>query len=195
MPLPLYQAWLAQPTPDFAPAIVRTGWRDDTLFVFARMTDEDIRTRVTADNQRFWELGDTFEIFLRPIEQASYVEFHVAPTNHRLQLRFADGEWTTRLPRVDPFATSLVPGQAFQSHAWARPGEWCVLAEIPGSSVCDSPGPLPGSSWAFSFSRYDETDGRDTPVISSTSPHAAPSFHRQHEWGLLRFVPSGTPPD
>jgi hypothetical protein len=53
--------------------------------------------------------------------------------------------------------------------------------------VCDRPGPLASAEWLFSFSRYDYTRGRGEPVISSTSPHAAPAFHRQQEWGRLRF--------
>jgi hypothetical protein len=55
--------------------------------------------------------------------------------------------------------------------------------------VCDRARSLEGTDWLFSFSRYDCTRGLAVPVISSTSPHAAPSFHRQQEWGTLRFVP------
>jgi hypothetical protein len=62
-----------------------------------------------------------------------------------------------------------------------------VLALIPVASVCEHVRPLAGSEWRFSFSRYDYTRGTDAPVISSTSPHAEPSFHRLQEWGMIRF--------
>ena len=192
-PVPLQQAWLAEPEAAFAPAVVRTGWRDDALLVFAELTDEDVFTAAADHNQRFWELGDTFEIFLRPTEQDAYVEFHVAPNNLCLQLRFPDAGWLGRAPKADAFVQALMPAGAFASHAWIRveAGEWCVLAEIPTASVCERARirTLAGDEWRFSFSRYDGTRGREAPVISSTSPHAAPSFHRQQEWGTIRFRP------
>jgi hypothetical protein len=64
-----------------------------------------------------------------------------------------------------------------------------VLAAVPAALAGADTGSLSGSSWRMSFSRYDYTRGSSAPVISSTSPHAAPSFHRQHEWGRLRCVP------
>jgi hypothetical protein len=190
-PISMRQAWLVKPEPAFAPAVVRTGWRDQSLLVFAELTDTDIFTTATDDNQRFWELGDTFEMFLRPVEQESYVEFHVAPSNLRLQLRFPDAGWIARAAKADVFSLAVMPLNQFQSRTWvhADAHQWCALAVIPAASVCAQPGPLAGAEWRFSCSRYDHTRGRETPVLSSTSPHAAPSFHRQQEWGVLRFQP------
>jgi len=188
-PIHTQQAWRAVPEPEFAPAFVRTGWRDEDLYVFAELIDADVCTTATADNQRFWEMGDTFEMFLRPDAQSAYVEFHVAPGNLQLQLRFPDGDWLSRTAPELAFSGALLPPGRFVSQAWVDrtlPG-WCVLAKIPNQSVCDEPVPLDGTNWAFSFSRYDCTRGADAPVISSTSPHTLPRFHRQQEWGRLRF--------
>jgi hypothetical protein len=189
-PVPLRQAWLPNPSPAFAPGTVRMGWRADTVFVFAELEDADVFTHATDHNQRFWELGDTFEMFFRPADQGAYVEFHVAPNNRRLQLRFADASWMTREPPVDPFPSVVVPGELFRSNVWvSAPGRtWHVLAEIPAVSVRAGTGPLDGAAWAFSFGRYDHTRGSSDPVLSSTSPHAVAAFHRQHEWGTARFV-------
>jgi hypothetical protein len=185
----LEQAWLKKPEADFAPASVRTGWRNDSLLIFAELTDADIFTRATAHNQRFWELGDTLEIFLRPIEQQIYLEFHVAPNNLRLQLRFPDAEAVKRAAKTNSFENFLIHGESvFQSRTWTQPQRWFVFAEIPARSVAEKPKPPPDSEWLFSFSRYDCTRGRAEPVISSTSPHTAPpDFHRQREWGKLIF--------
>jgi hypothetical protein len=190
-PISLHQFWLAALDPAFAPATVRVGWRGDSLLVFAELTDADIFTAATHDNQAFWELGDTFEIFLRPVEQHAYVELHVAPNNHHLHLRFPHASWLARTPPEEVFGHALRPPDAFESHVWVNADHrrWSVLARIPAAAVCDRPGPLAGAEWLFSFSRYDYTRGRGDPVISSTSPHAAPSFHRQEEWGRLRFRP------
>jgi hypothetical protein len=191
-PIRLRQAWLPSPEEGFAPATVRVAWRDEALLVLAELEDADIHTEATRHNQPFWELGDTFEMFLRPEGQDAYAEFHVAPNNFRLQLKFPDADWLRRTPKAEAFVAALVGGEAFRSHTWVEPeaGRWWVMAKIPALSVCDRPvPPITGSTWRFSFSRYDYTRGRPLPVISSTSPHAEPAFHRQQEWGCLRFRP------
>ncbi|MGH7953093.1 MAG: hypothetical protein ACREFE_14420 [Limisphaerales bacterium] len=192
----LRQAWLPKPEADFAPAIVRAGWRDHSLLLFAELTDADIFTRATDHHQRFWELGDTFEIFLRPVEQKSYVEFHVTPNNLRLQLRFADAGALEHSRKIDSFENVTVHDNLFHFKTWIQSngGRWFAFAEIPAGSVGEKSKSLPGSKWLFSFSRYDYTRGRNEPVISSTSAHTKPDFHCQNEWGTLRFEPAITKP-
>ena len=197
-PIRLGQAWLDAPERDFAPGVVRTGWRDDALLVFADLSDADVFTRATRHGERFWELGDTLEIFLQPQPGQAYAEFHVTPNNLRLHLRFA----TPPSPRPgaagDPFEVSLVRDEDFGSRTWtdATRRAWCVLAEIPaallpapGGRRVGSSGPTPAglaeSLWRFSFGRYDYTRGRTQPVISSSSAHSEPRFHRPEEWGTL----------
>ena len=160
------------------------------MLLFAELTDHDIFTKATALNQRMWELGDTFEIFLRPAGQAEYVEFHVTPNNQRLQLRIPNTEALRRAQAANVFDQFLLPGNVFHSVTWVQPGNqrWIVHAAIPPSAVCGQARLKAGSRWHFSFSRYDCTRGGGEPVLSSTSPHAAADFHRQQEWGLLNFT-------
>jgi hypothetical protein len=190
-PCAMAQTWRPEQEPDFAPAIVRTGWRGESLLVFAELSDADIYNAATRLNQRIWELGDAFEMFLRPVEQSAYVEFHISPENQRLQLRFPDATWIAELRKTGSIEKVLVQGEAFRSLTWVQPdaGKWFAYAEIPASSVFTQPRPLKGSQWRFSFSRYDYTRGRKAPVISSTSPHLIANFHHQDEWGLLKFQP------
>jgi len=190
-PCVLRQAWLDKKEPDFAPAIVRTGWRGASLLVFAELTDADIFSRATGLNLRTWELGDAFEIFLRPDGQEAYVEFQVTPNNQRLQLRYADASAIARARKTGSLEHALIHGKAFRSATWVLPGSqrWFVYAKIPAKSVCSETTALAGSQWRFSFSRYDYTRGRKEPVISSTSAHARPDFHSQQEWGTMRFQP------
>lgn len=196
-PLPLRQAWRESPEPGFAPGVVRTGWREESFLVFAELTDADIFTRAERHNDRFWELGDTFEMFLQPSPGEPYVELHVTPNNLRLQLRFTAPPSKGDGKGADPFSHALIRGDIFNSHTWVNheAHEWCVLAEIPASVVAGgtidpaAPGPLlAGAGWHFSFSRYDYTHERGLPAISSSSPHTEPAFHRPHEWGRLRFT-------
>lgn len=184
----LRQAWLAKPEEDFTPGVVRAGWRGNSLLLFAELEDADIFTDATADNQRMWELGDTFEMFLQPAGSPGYTELHVTPNNRHLQLRFPDSQTVNRARVENVFDELLLPGAIFHSRTWAQTREWFVYAEIPALAVCGADQPLAGTEWRFSFSRYDYVRGRREPIVSSTSPHSAPDFHRQHEWGGLRFV-------
>jgi hypothetical protein len=185
------QAWLPKLEADFAPATIRVGWRESSLLLFAELEDVDIFSNATQPNQRLWELGDSFEIFLRPDGQPSYAEFQVAPNNQRLQLQFANAEALQHSRESGSLDAVLIPGAAFQSTVWipANAGRWFVYAEIPSHSVPGAGKTLAGSRWHFSFSRYDYTRGRAEPVISSTSPHPKADFHRQQDWGILVFQP------
>ncbi|HEX4349031.1 MAG TPA: hypothetical protein VH251_01525 [Verrucomicrobiae bacterium] len=185
----LWQAWLEKLESDFRPATVRAGWRGNSLRVFAELEDADIFTSATAHNQRMWELGDVLEIFLHPAGSSDYVELHVTPNNQRLQLSFPDAATMRRAQAENFFDDLILSDGVFHSHAWTQPekGKWYVHAEIPAALVCgDNWLPAEGE-WRFSFSRYDYTHGRQDPVISSTSPHARPDFHRREEWGTLFF--------
>jgi hypothetical protein len=190
-PVALAQAWQPAPSPNFAPAEVRVGMRQGALFVFAELADRDIHTAATGLNQRMWELGDVLEIFLRPAGQEVYFEFHVTPNNQRLQLRIPNTAALRRAQAANVFDDFLLPGQVFRSTVWLQPDKqkWFVLAEIPGRVICGGETPVTTSCWHFSFSRYDYTRGATEPVISSTSPHGKADFHRQEEWGVIRFAP------
>ena len=186
-PCTLRQAWRTRSEPGFAPAVVRTAWRDRTLLVLAELTDTDIFNRATKLNDRAWELGDVLEIFLRPVDQERYLELQVTPENQRLQLRFAgraDLEASRRTGQLD---AHFIWEQAFRSTTWIEPGVWHVYAEIPAETVCGSSVPLDDAQWRFSFSRQDYTRGVAEPVLSSTSPHPEPDFHRQEDWGVISF--------
>lgn len=191
-PCRLRQAWQERESSNFAPALVRTGWRHNSFLVYAELTDADIFTQASGLNQRLWELGDAFEIFLRPEGDEAYVEFQVAPNNQRLQLRYVSRAALDRARKTGSLADALIPGAAFRSKIWIEDqnSRWHIFAEIPAQVVCGSTDSLGGGRWHFSFSRYDYTQGVAEPVISSTSPHAEANFHRQQEWGVLSFISS-----
>jgi hypothetical protein len=173
------QAWLEAPEADFLAAEIRVGWTSTSRLVRADLPDRDIFTQATGSNQRMWELGDVFEIFLQAADRSDYVELHVTPPNFRLQLHFQSvGKPATQLD--DGVFTSYVKIDATKQ-------KWTVYAEIPARIVSGRDHIRPEESWYFSFSRYDAScDGRP-PVLSSTSPHQALNFHRIHEWGNLIF--------
>lgn len=178
-PVRMQQGWLEAPQAGFLAAEIRVAWTPSRLVVLAEIPDEDIFTLATGPNQRTWELGDVFEIFLQAEDRSDYVELHVTPPNFRLQLHIeSPGKPATQLDE-GVFSSQVEIDAANQ--------RWSVYAEVPASLVSGREHISPGESWLFSFSRYDASrDGRP-PVLSSTSPHQAVNFHRTHEWGKIDF--------
>ena len=191
------QSWLAQPAPWFRPAMAAMVWTADSLVVYAELCDDDIHNTIPADdfNRMAIEFGDVFEIFLKPAGQESYFEFHVAPNNHKLQLRF---------PCLEPFKklkdTFNTPEELFDSFKIWKPvvesrvridaaaKKWWVAVRIPLAMLVEAAPPAPGVRWLFSCCRYDYTRPGSEPVHSSTSPHSALNFHLVHEYGTMEFA-------
>jgi hypothetical protein len=187
--IPLGQAWNRIPDPGFAPAEVRVGQDRSNVVVLAQLTDADIFTTAEGLNERLWERGDAFEMFLGPEEKPAYIELQVAPNNQRLQLRYPNRAALDQARETGNLTEAWIPGAAFQSATWIEksPSRWSVLAEIPIDLVDDAPGNPHKMAWRFSFSRYDHTRGATRPVLSSSSPHLELDFHRQEDWGRLVF--------
>ncbi len=159
------QAWREIPSRDFAPANVRVIADDTALWIWADLTDDLPRNTATAPGQRTWELGDCFEIFLASSTEGPYYEIHVTPENQTLQLQ-AGSQFSTR-PLAD---------NPLRSATWLMPNGWQILAALPLDLLEDET-----HGW-ISFARYDYQSARREPVLSSTSPHREPNFHRRHEW-------------
>lgn len=186
----MQQAWLKEQDPRFRPASVRVAWDGHTLFVYAELEDEDIFNPVVTFNELSYKYGDVFEMFLRPVDQDAYYEFHVTPQNQRFQLRIPSAE-AFRAPKQKPGipADWFINDKVIDSRVRVDESlkRWSVLASIPVGWVAETGLPTKGTEWLFSFSRYDYTRGVPTPVLSSTSPHTILNFHKQDEWGRLRF--------
>lgn len=162
----LAQSWRPHTEPLFRPGLVRLAWQPAFLLVVADLVDEEVLTGATADNQRMWELGDVFEMFVKAEGRDDYVELHATPNGRRLHLRF-------------PGARAADPA-AFHAEASIAPDGWRVTARIP-AGVAGLDCYRAGLALRASFCRYDAGTGTP-PVLSSTSPHPVPSFHRPDEW-------------
>jgi hypothetical protein len=190
-PVRMGQGWREVPEEDFRPATIRTGWTAQSLLVFAVLEDADSFNPVTVFNEPSFDRGDVFEVFLRPVGQDPYYEFHVSPRNQRFQLRIPSGD-AFRAPKTEPGIPRawFVNDWQIASRVRLEPERqrWSVMAEIPAARVAEGRVLTAGDEWLFSFSRYDYTQGRATPVLSSTSPHTVLNYHRQQEWGHLLFA-------
>ncbi len=185
----LGQHWLAQRDPNFRAGHVRAGWIECALWVYAHLDDDDIFNAATEFNQLLCESGDCFEIFLRPAGGSVYYEFHISPENQVLQLRWPDAQAIgSSGGDLRPF---LMRSRRLNSQTQINREErnWRVLVGLDWDFLGAHP-QTTGASWDFSFGRYDTTRGQKHPVLSSSSPHQRPDFHRQQEWGQLQFEPA-----
>ena len=181
--LQMQQAWREQPEENFMPALVQLGWSGDNFLIFAQLTDDLLYTSSTEDNQILCSYGDVFEIFLGDASGPSYVEFHIAPNGKRLQLLWPDSESYPKVGSKEAdLGSFLIDPPIFQFSQWAECNIWCVCASVPGATLLPPGIALEGRTLRASFCRYDYSSASEPPVLSSTSPHVVPSFHRQQEW-------------
>ena len=170
------------------------GHAADRLYVYARLPDQKVVCKATGPNQRLWELGDVFEMFFQaqgrteegnPIQ--AYVELHVSPYNHRLQLRFPSEAAFRAHQGSESLEAFVLPDGSFSSQASLDPGGWSLLAEVDSQIVRGHQLPLVGQVWNYSLCRYDYDEPNGTPILSSTSPYTELDFHRITEWQEIEF--------
>lgn len=175
----LGQPWRPELESAFRPARVRCAWVPQALLVHADLRDDEIFSQSSGPNQRTWELGDVFEMFFQPSGATRYFELHVTPSNWRAQFFFSEAG-----AAMQPLEDGFFASRTKANHATGR---WEVLACIPATLFSQSGTLRAGTETGFSFCRYDATRSGGQPVLSSSSPHPVPKFHRPAEWGRLRF--------
>ncbi len=179
------QAWKPVRQPRFLPAKTHVGYDARHFWMFSEFEDTDIFNLSVELNQHVYKLGDTFEIFLRPLSGEEYIEFHVTPDNQHMQIRWPRAR---RSFKDKGWIPNFLSKRSFQS--WTQVdsshNRWRILAAIPYETLGIS-APQEGEEWLYSFGRYDYTRGFKRPILSSTSPHRVRDFHRQHEWNRLVF--------
>lgn len=176
------QAWRDHPQAELQPGWVRVGHDGEDVWVAAELCDDQPSNAARGLNQETFQLGDVFEIFVRPEAQESYHEIHITPENQYLQLRWPS---TDHFGRAGHFTQFFVTDPLLISKTWVESRRWRILASLRGREVSESR-LEEGQNWLLSFSRYDYQPGRAAPVLSSCSPHSKPNYHRAHEW--TRFV-------
>lgn len=176
------QAWRSTPQPEFLPARVWLACTVDAFAVLAELEDHDINTRGRVHNDPLWDLGDVFEIFVRHAARPEYFEFHVAPNNVTLDLRYPR-LYASRARGVEGY---MLTEPQFTARAVIETDRhrWRVAARLPVSRLAPPDAVAAASAWQFSFCRYDCGPGRPD-AVASTSPHAAPDFHRGEEWPVF----------
>jgi hypothetical protein len=182
----LAQPWQQTVDDGFRPGRVHLRWTPEALVVEAEMIDDEVFTISTADNQRMWQLGDVFEIFLQKEGRSDYVELHLSPNGHRLHLRLPNPQ--RRLSPDGPELTieemTVVPPR-FRGFASRTANGWRARVEIPPEALVLARFET-GQSFRIGFGRYDAASGREA-VLSTTADHEVLSFHRPQDWTRIRL--------
>lgn len=174
---------------NFRPGRVQVGWQDEDLLVLARLDDDCLFTRMTANNQEAYRLGDVFEIFIKDAARENYLELHISPNGHRLQLHFPDGQTIFRMKEKGIKLEDLMVSESlFESSVRAIPTGWEIFVRLPVASMGSTIHNVKASGLRASFGRYDYDDKGSDPVLSSTSAHEVGNFHRQQDWRGLTLV-------
>ncbi len=195
---PLQQSWAsAGPVPGFQPGWARAGWLATHLVYDVVLLGATFRNAARKLNEPTWELGDVCEIFVEATGGPHYVEIHVTPENQRLQLRFPPGAIAAVRRGECRLEQFMVGDPAWVSTAVRRTdGRWHVRVIIP-ASILGLTEFAPGISLRTAVCRYDYASGASAPLLSSTAPLSAPSFHQRDEWTPVKLAaarPSGAPP-
>jgi len=170
----------------FNPGWARIQWSKAALHYDAILLGTKPHNRAFRLNQRTWELGDVVEIFLQIGGEPRYVELHVTPENHRLQLLWPVGGLERVRGEEAGLEEFMMPTADWvTSSTQIGPGFWAAHVIVPFSILgLTSNGLIP--TLRSAVCRYDYGT-RDTPVLSSTAPLQAPDYHRLNDWQTIEI--------
>ena len=181
--LALRQSWRVEPEPGLSPGQVWVVQDATRLHVFARLEDRDIFSGATTYNQRLFELGDVFEVFLQPKDSLPYWEIHASPTGVTYQARFDSAAGFALRRRqglslealLQPY---LLAQPVAEVQAWPRPAEgaWYARISLPLEFLGEA------QHIRLSAARYDASREGAAPVLSCSSPLTKLDFHRLEEF-------------
>lgn len=183
---PLGQSWREGLEDGFNPGWARLRWHAGGLLVEGVFRGTRQANRARQLNERTWELGSVFELFLRAEGYDRYVELHITPENQRLQLLWPDDGLASFRAGRSRLADYLVTDPAWvKSETRVSPGGWAVRAEVSFRCVGLAAGAsLPAMRAAVC--RYDL--GRDREILSSTARLPVADYHLQSAWSRLQLV-------
>lgn len=182
--------WAGQDTRSKTLTQARLLWDDQALYLFAAMTDKELRAFGTTRNAKLWN-GDVFEMFLKPKADAKpYYEFQFNPHGALLELAIPGMPFDFDKVAAEPPSGIQVAVQV--QGTLDRPGDtdesWSVEVRIPWSRFAPTGGrPSAGDCWRFALCRYDYGPEGTEPLLMSSAPLRKPSFHATEDYGILSF--------
>ncbi len=174
---------------------VRLLHDDKNLYIAFAFEDADVVDLSKEDDQELCTLSDVGEIFLKPVDDTWYWEFHVTPKG-RVSTYWWPGRGHLGLvgtqPHVKPrFIRVAARTQGTVNNGLDRDQGWTALVAIPFAKLDrDGPPKDPHSRWTILLSRYDYSRYRmkaTGPELSAASLLSAPNYHLVDEYPGLHL--------
>ncbi len=163
-------------------------WAPAGLLYTVMLPGDSPANRARRLNERTWELGDVCEFFIQPRGSDAYLEAHVTPENHRLQLWWpADG-----LSRVRSGLCALenfMVGEPdwVESHVDFTATGWRATLFVPAARL-GLKQLQARDTVRTAVCRYHYGNDSLHPTLSSTARLRAGAFHCPAEWDELQLT-------
>jgi hypothetical protein len=181
------------PETGFQAGRARVCWNASGLIYDVILLGSGQRNEARRLNELTWERGDVCEIFLQDTATRFYIELHVTPENQRLQLRFPLGAIDAVRDGQAPLENLMVSQPDWvETSTDCGAGFFKVRAVIPARTFSSDAVLSNASQLRTAVCRYDYRAAAHGPLLSSTAPFAAPSFHCPAYWTPLALRPART---
>jgi lysophospholipase L1-like esterase len=149
------------------------------------------KNRAARLNERTWELGSVAEVFLQADGTGDYLEIHLTPENHRLQLCWTSDGLARVRQRTAKLEDYMVPNPNWVlSAAKCEEESWSGVITVPAASL-GLPEFHVGQILRAAVCRYHYgTSGE--PQLSTTAPLPSPAFHQPAHWNVIKLTDSNS---
>jgi hypothetical protein len=170
----------------------RVLWNETHLYFAADCGDTDLVAEGEADQIPQFQVGDVFEVFLRPPGRSWYWEFHVTPTGHKTAYFFPGGGHLGLPSPLDYKSGLQVAAQVDGTlNAWTdRDHGWTAEMAVPMAELTAmGPAPKAPSAWCVLLGRYNYSRYLPRVEVTAWPRLNRTDFHDHAEHGLLRLSP------
>ena len=176
------------------PGRVKVLWDEKYLYIGFDLTDRDIQDHGKTDQTFLYQLADTAEVFLKPMNQTWYWEFYVTPNKYTASFFFPGrglkGLTTlfTREPAIKGMRRATFC-KGTVNNCWDRDKRWTAEIAIPRAEINMQGEKLdPEVPWLIFFARYNF--GRYLPwKETSAFPYQAKfDYHIHEDYARLKMV-------
>jgi hypothetical protein len=174
---PLTQAWHAGARdPGFQNGSARIRWHETALRYEGVFIGAGARNSARTLNERTWELGDVAEVFVDSADGSAYLEVHLTPENHRLQLLWPPDGLARVRAKTAPLKNFMVwEPDWVQGHAHVAAAWWGFSVTIPAARL--------------GIDRFRPQQALRTAVCRYHAQTAGPMlssfFHQREKWNRV----------
>ena len=172
---------------------IQLAWDDRYLYVGIRCVDSDLVAEGREDEMRHFELGDLFELFLKPDEESWYWELYVTPRGKKTSF-FFPGCGRFGLPGNMNYQSGLQVAARCDGTLdnWRdKDVGWTAEMAMPIKDLSEEGYPFaPDKKWRilvarYNYSRYFSSRG---PELTMTPKLSETNFHLLAEYARLELV-------